>query len=160
MKTIIALLILCALPLGAFAQKEFVIAGKMMHTDLEGGCWYLNVKDVKYELSGSPEDLAKCYVEYRPVTLRVKPGGMMGSTCMLGKRLIIVEVLDTMFHPHTFARAASAREIGGAGGRGMAQPASSALNPSALKAGRRKSIPRSALANAPPICSTRRRPKA
>lgn len=33
-----------------------------------------------------------------------------------------------------FARAASAREIGGAGGRGMAQPASSALNPNALKA--------------------------
>ncbi len=100
MKTIIALLLLCALPLGAFAQKEFVITGKMMHTDLEGGCWYLSVKDTKYELSGSPEDLAKCYVEYRPVTLRVRPGGMMGSTCMLGKRLIIVEVLDTMFHPH------------------------------------------------------------
>ncbi len=103
-----ARILVCILALGALGRtalaeqkdtsKEFTVSGIMQHTELEGGCWFLQTKTEKYELTGSPEDLAKCYVEGRPLTLRVVLRPFMASTCMIGKRIEIIAVLDTVFH--------------------------------------------------------------
>jgi hypothetical protein len=87
----------------AFAQKsnpEFTIMGVMQHSELEGGCWYLDSRSGKFELTGSPADLATCKVEGRQLTLKVRQAKMMSSPCMIGKMVQIVEVIDTAFHPH------------------------------------------------------------
>jgi hypothetical protein len=84
----------------AFAQKEFTIIGVMQHTDLEGGCWFIESKQMKYELTGTPEILQTCHVPGRMLTLRVHLAPMMASTCMLGHMVEVIEVLDTVFHAH------------------------------------------------------------
>ncbi len=86
-----------ALP--SFAQKEFIIKGIMQFTDLEGGCWYLEAHKKRYELTGSDEQLATVRVEGRSLTLVVKQRNMQ-STCMVGTVVAIVDILDTVFHPH------------------------------------------------------------
>ncbi|MDP4220038.1 MAG: hypothetical protein Q8916_11340 [Bacteroidota bacterium] len=94
--------LLCVLSLSgvSFAQKEFTIMGIMQHTDLEGGCWYLQAKQMKYELTASPDILRTCKVEGRMLTLRVRQAPMMKSICMIGTMVEVVEVLDTVSHPH------------------------------------------------------------
>jgi len=102
MKNLLILLLL-ATATTAFAQKnnpEFTIMGIMQHSDLEGGCWYVDARSGKYELTGSPADLATCKVEGRQLVLKVRRAKMMASPCMIGKMVEIVEVLDTAFHPH------------------------------------------------------------
>jgi len=92
---------LAGIPDHAFAQKgNFTIMGVMKHSDLEGGCWFMESKHMKYELTGSPEILATCHVQGRMLFLRVREAPMMASTCMLGHMVQVIEVLDTVFHPH------------------------------------------------------------
>ncbi|MBS1902895.1 MAG: hypothetical protein JSS75_04255 [Bacteroidetes bacterium] len=105
MRRILLALLFLSVTTPLFAQKvakqrsqPYTVSGIMQHTDLEGGCWFLQTKKEKFELTGSPEDLRKCYVEGRLVTLRVVDRPFMASTCMLGRRIEIVEVLDTNFH--------------------------------------------------------------
>jgi len=93
-------LLVMMLPHPSFAQKEFTLMGFMQHTDLEGGCWFLQVKKDKYELTASPEILQTCHVAGRWLTLRVRQAPMMASVCMIGHMVEVVEVLDTLFHPH------------------------------------------------------------
>lgn len=83
-----------------FAHNEFTVMGIMQHSDLEGGCWYLQAKQMKYELTASPEILRICHVEGRSLTLRVRQAKMMASICMIGHMVEVTEVLDTLFHPH------------------------------------------------------------
>jgi hypothetical protein len=84
----------------AFGQKEFTLTGTMLHTDLEGGCWYLETKrGQKYELVGNEEDLRKVRVEGRLVTLTVRQKKMAASICMMGTIVEILEVLDTNRYP-------------------------------------------------------------
>ena len=85
---------------GLAQQKEFTIMGIMQHPELEGGCWYVQARQVKYELTGSPEDLLKCKVEGRQLTLRVRQARNLNSPCMIGHMVEIVQVVDTDFHPH------------------------------------------------------------
>jgi len=94
------LLILAALPHSLFAQKEFTIIGIMQHSDLEGGCWYLESKHMKYELIASPEILQTCHVVGRMLTLSVRKAPTKASTCMLGQIVEVLQVFDTLFHPH------------------------------------------------------------
>lgn len=91
------LLLLLVMP--ALAQKEFTIKGIMQFTDIEGGCWYLQAHKRRFELTGSDEQLATVRVEGRPLTLIVKQRNMQ-STCMVGTVVEIVNILDTVFHPH------------------------------------------------------------
>ena len=106
MKILAAALILLLIHLApaslrpTFAQKDFTVSGFMHHSDLEGGCWFLQAKQMKYELTASPEILATCHVEGRMLTLRVHQARMMKSICMIGTMVEISEVLDTVFHPH------------------------------------------------------------
>src|SRR2546423_857476 len=99
-KILSALLVFAVLPNSSFAQKEFTIMGIMQHSDLEGGCWYLESKHMKYELTASPEILQTCHVVGRMLSLRVRQAPMMASTCMLGHMVEVLEVYDTLFHPH------------------------------------------------------------
>lgn len=101
-KIFIALTALLPLVLSpsAFAQKDFTVMGIMQHTDLEGGCWFLQTKQMKYELTASPEILRICHIEGRALTLRVHQAHMMKSICMIGTMVEVAEVLDTVFHPH------------------------------------------------------------
>lgn len=93
-------ILLTTLPALLFAQREFTLVGTMMHTDLEGGCWYLETKrGQKYELVGSEENLRKVRVEGRYVTLTVRQAKMMASVCMLGTIVEILEVHDTNRYP-------------------------------------------------------------
>jgi hypothetical protein len=89
-----------AAPNLSFAQEEFTIAGIMQHSDLEGGCWYLQAKDQKYELTASPEILQTCHVVGRPLTLRVRQAKMMASICMIGHMVEVIVVIDSVLHPH------------------------------------------------------------
>ncbi len=83
----------------SFAQKEFTVKGVMQFTDIEGGCWYLEAHKRRFELTGSDAQLATVRVEGRPLTLVVKQRNMQ-STCMVGTVVEIVDILDTVFHPH------------------------------------------------------------
>ncbi|MEI8134289.1 MAG: hypothetical protein WCH46_04305 [bacterium] len=83
----------------AFAQKEFTINGRMHHSDLEGGCWYLEAKNMKYELVGSPEFMQTCRVEGRMLSLSVTREPRMASTCMIGQIVRVVAIFDTIMHP-------------------------------------------------------------
>ena len=103
MKAILIFLIAlfsAVIPHSVFAQKEFTIIGMMQHTDIEGGCWFMQAKQQKYELTASPEILQTCHVEGRLLTLRVRQAPMMASVCMIGHMVEVIEVLDTLFHPH------------------------------------------------------------
>lgn len=88
----------CTCP--TFADNDFTISGIMQHSDLEGGCWYLQAKQTKYELTASSEILRICHVEGRSLVLRVHQAKMMASICMIGHMVEVTEVLDTLFHPH------------------------------------------------------------
>lgn len=99
MKTVLGILIILSAH-SVFAQNDFTVSGFMHHSDLEGGCWYLQAKNNKYELTASPEILATCYVEGRMLTLRVHQAHMMKSICMMGMMVAVDEVLDSVFHPH------------------------------------------------------------
>ena len=55
----------------AFAQKEFTLKGTMKHTDIEGGCWYLETaRGKKYALIGSEEHLHLEPTDMRPLARR------------------------------------------------------------------------------------------
>jgi hypothetical protein len=98
MKYLIFLILI--LPFDLLAQKEFTLQGTMVHTELEGGCWYLQTKrGQKYELVGSEENLHKVRVEGRFVTLSVRQAKMMASVCMIGTIVEILEVHDTNRYP-------------------------------------------------------------
>jgi hypothetical protein len=85
--------------LPSFAQKEFTVKGIMQYSNIEGGCWYLQAHKRTFELTGTDAQLATVRVEGRPLTLVVKQRNMQ-STCMMGTVVAIVDILDTVFHPH------------------------------------------------------------
>lgn len=98
MKYLIYLMLL--VPFDLLAQNEFTLVGTMHHTDIEGGCWYLETKrGQKYELVGSEEDLKKVRVDGRYVTLSVRQAKMMASVCMIGTMVEITFVHDTNRYP-------------------------------------------------------------
>jgi len=97
---LIATIFFLQLPRLSVAQNEYNIMGMMHHSDLEGGCWYLQVKQMKYELTASPAILQTCYIEGRQLTLRVRPTRNIASICMLGRMVEVVEILDSVMHPH------------------------------------------------------------
>lgn len=103
MKKIIVLFAISALSFfgsSASAQKEFSVRGVMMHTELEGGCWYLQAGHKKYELVGSEDQMRTVHVEGRMVALNVKQATMIQSVCMIGPMLRIIDIYDTVSHPH------------------------------------------------------------
>ena len=98
MKYLLYLMLL--VPFDLLAQNEFTLVGTMKHTEIEGGCWYLETKrGQKYELVGSEENLKKVRVDGRYVTLSVRQAKMMASVCMIGTMVEILFVHDTNRYP-------------------------------------------------------------
>lgn len=91
--------LLCAVPALA-TEQPFMITGRMQHTDLEGGCWYLEADDgERYQITGSEEQLGQIHHPGKQVRLRVIRTGGMASICMTGPILKIVEIDLTHGYP-------------------------------------------------------------
>jgi hypothetical protein len=85
----------------ALEAKPFIVTGRMdYNADLEGGCWYLSAEDGKtYQLVGTEQQLRQIQVIGRNVKLSVDPEPKMGSICMIGPMVRIVEILDVTGYP-------------------------------------------------------------
>ena len=84
----------------AFAQKEFVIRGIMIHTKLEGGCWYLDAGPKHYEVYGDKELLDQLHQDNKFFALRVTSMKGAASVCMVGDMVRLVSIEDTVMHPY------------------------------------------------------------
>lgn len=77
-----------------------LVSGTMVHTSLEGGCWYLDASDGKhYELIGDEGLVSALHDEGKMVQLRVKPTKGVSSTCMVGPIVQVVEDVTPQLHP-------------------------------------------------------------
>ncbi len=98
-------LILMLLTLGGFvrvahAEKEVAIEGNMTHSDIEGGCWFLQAEDgKKYELVGEATLIASLQVEGKYASLLVTPKKGAASKCMVGEIVSVIRILETVHHP-------------------------------------------------------------
>jgi hypothetical protein len=108
MKTrLAAILLALVLPVAIQAQDKpadddntTLLSGSMVHTDLEGGCWYLDASDGKhYELVGDEGVITALHTEGRMVQVRVKPTKGVSSTCMVGPIVQVVEDVTPQMHP-------------------------------------------------------------
>ena len=98
-KTLAFLLLLPITSVAATAQG-FKVGGTMRHTDLEGGCWYLDADNGKrYELIGDSIMIAGLHQENKQVSLLVEPAKGMASICMTGEIVEVINQLDQVRHP-------------------------------------------------------------
>lgn len=98
MKRLFLLLLMAVGVSPAVASDEFTIEGVMRHTDLEGGCWYLDTDGKKYELRAGDETIQRTREEGKYFKLLVRKSGG-ASICMVGQIVDVVEVIDTVRHP-------------------------------------------------------------
>ena len=98
MRSAVSLLLLLLFTTQAKSADEFAIEGIMHHTDLEGGCWYLDGGGKKYELRAGDEILDRTRVEGKYLKLLVRSSGG-ASICMVGQIVEVLAVLDTVRHP-------------------------------------------------------------
>lgn len=100
LSTLLLVFGLTAVHAEGYAQSEFNIVGVMQHTDLEGGCWYLqDYSGKKYEVLGSQDQLQTLHVEGRQVSIMAQKNLKTSSTCMLGQVVKVISILDTVPHP-------------------------------------------------------------
>jgi len=97
MKTFLAFVLTLFLAFGAqvAAAQQFLLSGKMIHTNLEGGCWYLDVDSKHYELlSSDTEMMARVHVPNAHVTVLVAATKGAMSPCMVGEVVKLIQVQD------------------------------------------------------------------
>jgi hypothetical protein len=82
----------------AMAQ-EFLLHGKMVFTNIEGGCWYLDAGGKHYELTGDSAMVASTHIEGAYVTVSVEPAKGAMSACMVGEIVKLVQVQESERHP-------------------------------------------------------------
>jgi hypothetical protein len=101
MKKILFLLLLTFGLASQAEAKPYLVTGRMDYaSSLEGGCWYLGAEDgEKYQLVGNPRQLEQVQVIGRNVKLMVEDANNMASTCMVGKMVRIVQVVDQVGFP-------------------------------------------------------------
>jgi hypothetical protein len=103
MKKLIALAaILISVAFGSAAEaKPFEIFGQMQYADgLEGGCWYLESEDgERYQLVATPDEMKLLQVKGRRVRLRVEDADQMASTCMMGRIVRVMKIMDGASYP-------------------------------------------------------------
>ena len=82
------------------AIGDTTIAGTMVHTNLEGGCWYLDAGEGKhYELIGDEGVVNSLHSDGKMVQVRVRPAKGVSSTCMVGPIMQVVEDVTPQLHP-------------------------------------------------------------
>jgi hypothetical protein len=97
------ILLLLLLTLGLASQtdaKPYLVTGRMEYVaGLEGGCWYLGAEDgQKYQLIGSQDQMEQVHVIGRNLKLQVEDANV-ASTCMVGKPVRIVKVVQNFGYP-------------------------------------------------------------
>lgn len=98
----ILFLALLALTIASQADaKPYLVTGRMEYAaELEGGCWFLGAEDgQKYQLVGDRQQLEQVRVIGRNVKLMVEDANNVASTCMTGKMVRIVQVVDQVGFP-------------------------------------------------------------
>ena len=94
---LIAVLLFAALP--AFAQ-EMTLAGIMHKSNLEGGCWYLQAADKRYELTGDTAMLRELRIEGQHIVVDAEPVKNAASVCMIGEIVRVVRRIDSVRYPY------------------------------------------------------------
>lgn len=80
------------------------ISGTMVHTTIEGGCWYLDATDGKhYELIGDEGLISVLRQEGKYVQVKARPAKAMASVCMVGPIMQVVEDVTPQLHPTDLA---------------------------------------------------------
>ena len=82
----------------ASAQMLFTLEGTMVHTSIEGGCWYLDASGKHYEIIGDAALLAQIEIEGKYVKLLVQSAKGTMSTCMVGEPVKLESIVDTQLH--------------------------------------------------------------
>jgi hypothetical protein len=73
----------------------------MVHTDLEGGCWYLEANDGKhYELFGDSATLTALHRTNAVVDITVEHVKSGASTCMVGEIVRVISVQGARQRPY------------------------------------------------------------
>ena len=89
---------------GNQADGTTTLSGTMVHTTVEGGCWYLDAADGKhYELIGDEGVLSVLRQEGKYVQVRARPAKNMASVCMVGPIMQVVEDVTPHLHPTDLA---------------------------------------------------------
>jgi hypothetical protein len=85
-------------------DETTTLSGTMVHTTLEGGCWYLDASDGKhYELVGDEGVVSVLHQEGKYVQIRARPAKNMASVCMVGPIMQVVEDVTPQLHPTDLA---------------------------------------------------------
>jgi hypothetical protein len=72
----------------------------MHHSDLEGGCWYLETDAGKrYELVADSGIMSSLMFPNRPLSLLVSPVKNLASVCMIGEMVHVEKIVDSMQYP-------------------------------------------------------------
>lgn len=80
--------------------QEITISGTMHHSELEGGCWYLQSDSVKrYELIGDSALIKQLRFEGEHVEVRATPAKGAASICMMGEIVHVSAIVETARHP-------------------------------------------------------------
>lgn len=94
---IIALLALSSVPVSA---QEITLSGTMHKSNLEGGCWYLQAADKRYELTGDTAVLRELRIDGQHVVVDAVPVKNAASVCMIGEMVRVVRRLDSIRYPY------------------------------------------------------------
>jgi hypothetical protein len=99
MKSLLALLLLF-FPLLTQAQ-EITLSGTMHHSELEGGCWYLQSDSGgnRYELTGDSELMKQLHFDGEHVMVRGVRAKGAASICMLGEIVRVTQRINTVRYP-------------------------------------------------------------
>src|SRR5579871_3764657 len=81
--------------------QEFSLSGMMVHSDLEGGCWYLQDSEGKhYELFGDSGTIENLHRPALVVDLTVERMKNGASTCMVGELVHVIRIQSIRQQPY------------------------------------------------------------
>lgn len=91
--------LLLLLPLTIHAQ-QITLSGTMHHSDIEGGCWYLQSDSGKpYELTGDSLLMMRLHIDGQHVVVRGVRAKGAASICMMGEIVHVTQRIDDVRYP-------------------------------------------------------------
>ena|ERR1700733_9275366 len=93
--------VLIFLTISLFAPKiqaqMLTLSGTMHHTQLEGGCWYLQTDDGKhYELTGDASIVNPLRVDSQRIEIQAEIAKGAASICMVGQIVRVIKRIDNV----------------------------------------------------------------
>jgi hypothetical protein len=75
-------------------QDSYIIEGRMLYRDIEGGCWqFIDGNNRSYEIVG--ENVDQIQIDRLSVKMIVRDVENAASTCMVGKIVELIEIIQT-----------------------------------------------------------------